>query len=92
MRLLKTGEVLEATGISHQVLYRYATLGLIEEAANHYRAGFEWCEQEGWPVEAGRCLQGLAEVAEIFKGGDKPSSQQAAEVILQLVADKNGAD
>ncbi|MCZ6794273.1 MAG: MerR family transcriptional regulator [Planctomycetota bacterium] len=32
MRLLKTGEVLEATGISHQVLYRYATLGLIEEA------------------------------------------------------------
>ncbi|MCZ6885927.1 MAG: lipid-A-disaccharide synthase [Alphaproteobacteria bacterium] len=37
-------------------------------------------------------IEGLAEVAEIFKGGDKPSSQQAAEVILQLVADKNEAD
>ena len=30
--LLKTGEVLERTGISHQVLYRYVTLGLIEAA------------------------------------------------------------
>lgn len=30
--LLKTGEVLERTGVSHQVLYRYVTLGLIEAA------------------------------------------------------------
>jgi DNA-binding transcriptional MerR regulator len=30
--LLKTSEVLEATGITHQVLYRYAMLGLISEA------------------------------------------------------------
>ena len=32
MSLLKTKEVLDRTGISHQVLYRYVTLGLIEEA------------------------------------------------------------
>jgi DNA-binding transcriptional MerR regulator len=31
-QLLKTREVLERTGITHQVLYRYVTLGLIEEA------------------------------------------------------------
>ena len=30
--LLKTRQVLEATGITHQMLYRYVTLGLIEEA------------------------------------------------------------
>jgi DNA-binding transcriptional MerR regulator len=30
--LLRTHEVLERTGISHQVLYRYVTLGLIEPA------------------------------------------------------------
>jgi len=29
---LKTREVLEATGITHQILYRYITLGLIQEA------------------------------------------------------------
>ena len=33
LRLLKTREVLEATGLTHQVLYRYITLGLIEPAA-----------------------------------------------------------
>jgi len=33
-RLLKTKDVLEATGITHQMLYRYVTLGLIEEASN----------------------------------------------------------
>ena len=29
---LRTREVLLATGITHQILYRYMTLGLIEEA------------------------------------------------------------
>ncbi len=28
---LKTGDVLAATGITHQILYRYITLGLIRE-------------------------------------------------------------
>ena len=31
-RLLRTREVLAATDISHQMLYRYVTLGLIEES------------------------------------------------------------
>jgi hypothetical protein len=31
-RFLRTAEVLERTGITHQVLYRYITLGLIEAA------------------------------------------------------------
>jgi len=31
-KLLKTAEVLKQTGISHQVLYRYVTAGLIEPA------------------------------------------------------------
>ena len=30
--LLKTRGVLDATGISHQTLYRYVTLGLVEES------------------------------------------------------------
>ena len=28
---LKTKDVLEATGITHQILYRYVTLGLVQE-------------------------------------------------------------
>ena len=40
-------------------------LGLpLEEAEQHFRTGLEWCERERCPVEAGRCHQGLAEVAE----------------------------
>ncbi|MBN1419380.1 MAG: MerR family transcriptional regulator [Planctomycetes bacterium] len=31
-KLLRTAEILRATGISRQVLYRYLTLGLIREA------------------------------------------------------------
>jgi DNA-binding transcriptional MerR regulator len=30
-RALRTREILEATGITHQILYRYITLGLIQE-------------------------------------------------------------
>ena len=39
-------------------------LDLVDEAEQHFRTGLEWCERERCPVEAGRCLQGLAEVAE----------------------------
>jgi tetratricopeptide (TPR) repeat protein len=38
--------------------------GLDDAAAEHFHAGLDWCEREGAPIEAGRCLQGLAEVAE----------------------------
>ncbi len=33
-RLLRTAHVLRATGITHQILYRYVTLGLIEPPAS----------------------------------------------------------
>jgi class 3 adenylate cyclase len=39
-------------------------LGLIDEAEERFRRALEWCERERCPIEAGRCLQGLAEVAE----------------------------
>jgi class 3 adenylate cyclase len=36
----------------------------VDEAAEHYQSSLAWCERERLPIEAGRCLQGLAEVAE----------------------------
>jgi class 3 adenylate cyclase len=39
-------------------------LGLLDEAEEQYRHALAWCERERCPVEAGRCLQGLAEVSE----------------------------
>ena len=39
-------------------------VGLLDEAEGHYRTGLEWAERERCPIEQGRCLQGLAEVAE----------------------------
>jgi ATP/maltotriose-dependent transcriptional regulator MalT len=38
-------------------------LGRIDEAEGWYRTGLEWAGRERCPVEAGRCMQGLAEVA-----------------------------
>ncbi len=38
--------------------------GHIEKAEEYFRIALEWCERERCPVEAGRCLLGLAEVAE----------------------------
>ncbi len=39
-------------------------LDKVDEAEGWFRTGVEVCERERCPVEAGRCLQGLAEVAE----------------------------
>ncbi len=39
-------------------------LGLLDEAEAQYREALAWCERERCTIEAGRCLQGLAEVAE----------------------------
>jgi class 3 adenylate cyclase len=39
-------------------------LGLVDEAEQHYRTGLEWTERERCPIESGRCLQGLAELAD----------------------------
>jgi tetratricopeptide (TPR) repeat protein len=38
--------------------------GHLDDAEQGLRAALAWCERERCPVEAGRCLQGLAEVAE----------------------------
>ena len=40
----------------------------LEEAESHFQSGLEWSEGNKYLVEAGRCLQGLAEVAE--RSGD----------------------
>jgi class 3 adenylate cyclase len=39
-------------------------LGLLDEAEDQYRQALAWCERERCPIEAGRCLRGLAEIAE----------------------------
>ena len=39
-------------------------LDLLEEGEPQFRTGLEWAERERCPVEQGRNLQGLAEVAE----------------------------
>ncbi|MCH7512171.1 MAG: hypothetical protein IIB19_07390, partial [Chloroflexi bacterium] len=51
-------------GIDHILGALALRLDSVDEAEQHYRTGLEWCERERCPVEAGRCLQGLAEVAE----------------------------
>jgi class 3 adenylate cyclase len=38
--------------------------GSLDDAAERYRRSLAWCERERLPIEAGRCLQGLAEVSE----------------------------
>jgi hypothetical protein len=35
-----------------------------DDAERHYREGLAWCRRERCPIEEGRCLQGLAEIAE----------------------------
>jgi hypothetical protein len=39
-------------------------LNLVGDAGQHFRSGLEWCERERCPVEAGRALLGLGEVAQ----------------------------
>jgi class 3 adenylate cyclase len=39
-------------------------LGLLDEAEEQYLEALAWCERERCPIEAGRCVQGLAEIAE----------------------------
>ncbi|MBI2760884.1 MAG: hypothetical protein HYX51_05605 [Chloroflexi bacterium] len=38
-------------------------LGQLDEAQQHYNTGLAWADREQCPLEAGRCLRGLAEVA-----------------------------
>ncbi len=54
----------DARGLDHIRGALALRLERIDEAEAWYRTGLEWSEREGCPVEAGRCLHGLAEVAE----------------------------
>ena len=53
----------------------------LEEAEEHYRTGLEWAERERFPVEQGRCLQGLAEVAEL-----RDNHQEAVQLLDRAAA------
>ena len=48
--------------------------GFVDEAAEAYQSSLTWCERERLPIETGRCLQGLAEVAE--RRGDRAEALQ----------------
>ncbi len=48
--------------------------GRIDDAAEGFRRALTWCERERCPIEAGRCLHGLAEVAE--RRGDRAEALQ----------------
>ncbi len=63
-------------GRTMQRIYGDVALHLdrLEDAETLYRADLAWCERERCPVEAGRCLQGLADVAE--RRGDRAEALQ----------------
>ena len=57
-------------------------LDLVDEAEAHYHSGIEWGERERCPVEAGRCLQGLADVAD--RRGDHALASQHHDAAAEL--------
>ena len=60
----------------------------LEEAGNWYRDALEWAERERCPVEAGRCHQGLAELAE--RHGDHALASQHLDAAGELFS-RHGA-
>lgn len=60
-------------------------LGRAEEAEEHYRTGLEWAEEVRFPVEQGRCLQGLAEVAQ--RRGNRAEAVQLLDRAAALFQD-----
>jgi hypothetical protein len=63
-------------------------LDLLEDAERHFREGLEWSERERCPVEAGRCHQGLAEVAE--RRGNHAFAMEHLDVAAELFS-RHGA-
>ena len=63
-------------------------LDKVEEAEEWYRIGLEWAERERCPIEQGRCLQGLAEVAE--RRGQRREQMQNLDRAAALFQ-RNGA-
>jgi tetratricopeptide (TPR) repeat protein len=64
--------------------YLAIRLGKLDEAEHHFRTGLEWCEREGCPVEAARCHQGIAEIAE--QRGDTDGANDHLETAGELFA------
>jgi DNA-binding CsgD family transcriptional regulator len=53
----------DARGLDHIRGALALRLERVDEAEAWYRTGLQWAQRERCPVEAGRCLQGMAEVA-----------------------------
>lgn len=62
--------------------------GLLDDAERRFQSALEWCERERCPVEAGRCLQGLAEVAE--RRGEQETANEYLDRAAALFS-KHGA-
>ena len=63
-------------------------LGLLDDANAYFLAGLAMCERERCPIEAGRCHQGLAEVAQ--RRGDVARASEHLDAAGELFA-KHGA-
>jgi tetratricopeptide (TPR) repeat protein len=57
-------------------------LGMVEEAERHFRDGAAWTEREGAPVEQGRCLPGLSEIAD--QRGDRAEAGKLLDQAMEL--------
>jgi class 3 adenylate cyclase len=53
----------DSYGIKPAIAAVFLVEGDVAEAERQYRIGLEWAERERCPIEAGRCHQGLAEIA-----------------------------
>jgi hypothetical protein len=75
-----------AVGTSPQRIYGDWALALDMpvDAERLYRDALAWCERERWPIEAGRCLQGLAELAE--RRGELEQAMQHLDAAGELFA------
>jgi tetratricopeptide (TPR) repeat protein len=63
-------------------------LAEVDEAESWYLDALEWCQRERCPIEAGRCHQGLAEVAE--RRGDLDAAREHLDAAGELFA-RHGA-
>jgi tetratricopeptide (TPR) repeat protein len=76
-----------AQGVDHLRGDLALRLGLVAEAEAHYRTGLAWGEREGVPVERGRCLLGLAEIAQ--RTGDSAGALQLIEQAVAIFEQAN---
>jgi hypothetical protein len=60
--------------------------GRVDDAEPRYREALAWAERERCPIEAGRCHQGLADIAE--QHGDHTTALEHLEVAGALFAQR----